>query len=263
MIRVVSWLSGGIASFIAAWLVRNRLTDVIFIDIATQTRDTRRFAEEAATLLGFPPVPEGEEWTPGHLLVLESLFFGDQFDVIHARRYINGTGGAPCTGALKRDVRKQWEFDNKRDSFTYVWGFDANEKHRINHTIDHNNHVQHLFPLAERGLSKEAAHAVCRDLGLRRADLYDMGYPNANCVGCVKGGMGYWNKIRIDFPEVFAEMAALEREIGATCLHDCNGKVWLDELDPQRGRCDRITVLPCGIACGVLEEWEQQEMEGY
>ena len=30
-----------------------------------------------------------------------------------------------------------------------------------------------------------------------------MGYNNNNCIGCIKGGMGYWNKIRVDFPEVF------------------------------------------------------------
>ncbi len=37
--------------------------------------------------------------------------------------------------------------------------------------------------------------------------MYDLGYPNNNCIGCVKGGMGYWNKIRKDFPEVFQKRA--------------------------------------------------------
>lgn len=62
--------------------------------------------------------------------------------------------------------------------------------------------------------------------------MYDLGYHNNNCVGCVKGGMGYWNRIRIDFPEVFRKMAELEREIGHSCI---NG-VYLDELAPGRGR---------------------------
>jgi len=79
--------------------------------------------------------------------------------------------------------------------------------------------------------------------------MYRMGYPNQNCVGCVKGGMGYWNKIRVDFPEVFAEMAILEREIGATCLKDAKGKVWLDELDPNRGNMNLEIFPECGIAC--------------
>lgn len=59
--------------------------------------------------------------------------------------------------------------------------------------------------------------------------MYDLGYPNNNCVGCVKGGMGYWNKIRVDFPEVFERRARQEREIG----HSCIKGVFLDELDPN------------------------------
>ena len=253
MDRTVAWLSGGVSSFVATWLVRDQLTDIIFIDIDDQTRDTLRFAQEAADLLGKP------------LQILRSPFYRSKNDVIRARRYINGPHGAPCTGALKREVRKMWENASlqRGESPTYIWGFDAGEPHRIAHTVEHNDHARHLFPLADRGITKAAAHAVCRDLGLSRADMYDLGYPNANCVGCVKGGMGYWNKIRVDFPDVFAEMAALEREIGATCLHDGDGKVWLDELDPQRGRCDRIVVPACGIACGVLDNWEQEVMEGY
>ena len=32
--------------------------------------------------------------------------------------------------------------------------------------------------------------------------MYDLGYPNNNCIGCIKGGMGYWNRIRKDFPDI-------------------------------------------------------------
>lgn len=54
--------------------------------------------------------------------------------------------------------------------------------------------------------------------GIKIPAMYKMGYNNNNCIGCVKGGMGYWNKIRKDFPEVFAQMAQIERDVGATCL---------------------------------------------
>jgi hypothetical protein len=75
--------------------------------------------------------------------------------------------------------------------------------------------------------------------------MYDMGYRNNNCVGCVKGGVGYWNKIRKDFPEVFAERARLEREIGASCI---NG-VYLDELEPDRGRFEDEVMEECSMFC--------------
>lgn len=63
--------------------------------------------------------------------------------------------------------------------------------------------------------------------GIEIPAMYKMGYNNNNCIGCVKGGMGYWNKIRKDFPEVFNRMAVIEREVGATCLKDKSGKYFL------------------------------------
>lgn len=67
-------------------------------------------------------------------------------------------------------------------------------------------------------------------------------------LGCVKGGMGYWNKIRIDFPEVFRRMAVLEREIGRTVIKG----VYLDELEPNRGRNKEIELPSCDVICEML-----------
>ena len=72
---------------------------------------------------------------------------------------------------------------------------------------------QHRFPLLEHGISKEEAHQILKASGIKRPVMYDLGYQNNNCVGCVKGGMAYWNKIRKDFPEVFEARAKLERDI--------------------------------------------------
>ena len=64
---------------------------------------------------------------------------------------------------------------------------------------------------------KEVFGGISERLGIKRPIMYDLGYSNNNCIGCVKGGMGYWNKIREDFPEVFQARAKLEREIGRSC----------------------------------------------
>jgi len=80
--------------------------------------------------------------------------------------------------------------------------------------------------------------------------MYDLGYSNNNCVGCVKGGMGYWNKIRVDFPEVFENRAKLERLIG----HSCIKGVFLDELEPNRGRMSDEVLPECGIFCMMAQE---------
>jgi len=221
----------------AAVLCPVPVDELIYIDIADQTRDTLRFVNEAALYLDRP------------LTILQSPFYRGKNDVIRARRYINGTRGAPCTGELKRRPRKIWEAENKILNLCYVWGYDLQEQHRIERLTEDNPQAQHLFPLADMGLNKAQAHGMFERIGILKPDMYRMGYPNQNCVGCVKGGMGYWNKIRVDFPEVFAEMALLEREIGATCLKDAKGKVWLDELDPNRGNISLEIFPECGIAC--------------
>ena len=52
---------------------------------------------------------------------------------------------------------------------------------------------------------------------------------------------GYWNKIRIDFPEIFKQMAEAEREVSASCLKNKEGKIYLDELDPKAGNPNRFS----------------------
>lgn len=63
-------------------------------------------------------------------------------------------------------------------------------------------------------MDKKEVHGIFEKSGIKRPIMYDMGYPNNNCIGCVKGGMGYWNKIKIDFPEVFKKRCEMERKIG-------------------------------------------------
>ena len=87
--------------------------------------------------------------------------------------------------------------------------------------------------------------------GIEIPVMYKLGYNNNNCIGCVKGGMGYWNKVRKDFPEVFSEVAKIEREVGATCLKDDKGRIYLDELDPKRGDSVKEIVPDCSLICQI------------
>ena len=83
--------------------------------------------------------------------------------------------------------------------------------------------------------------------------MYELGYDHNNCIGCVKGGRGYWNKIRVDFPDSFDRMAKIERKIKATCLKDSDGnRVYLDELDPKSGNFKKEEAISCGIDCHVV-----------
>jgi hypothetical protein len=57
--------------------------------------------------------------------------------------------------------------------------------------------------------------------------------------------MGYWNKVRRDFPDVFNATAEMERKIGRSCI---KGK-FLDELDPTAGRHEDVSLPECGVVC--------------
>ncbi len=179
--------------------------------------------------------------------------------MIRQFRYINGPSGAKCTEILKKRVRKEWEMEHREYLITYVWGFDMDERRRAERICEAMPEFKHEFPLIEKNLTKQDAHAITARLHVKRPVTYDMGFQNNNCIGCVKGGMWYWNQIRKYFPEVFQTMAELEREIGHSCI---NG-VFLDELDPERGRKEDEISFDCGIFCHLffLENQEGQKDE--
>lgn len=236
----VSWFSAGCSSFIAAYLMRDSLDHCVYIDIANQHSDSMRFLKDAERLLDMP------------IEVISSEDYASVDDVIERDRFINGQMGAPCTKRLKREVREKWERDNGVDESTvYVWGYDTskNERERAKKLERRLTYVEHSFPLIDACLTKEDVHGMCENLGIARPAMYDMGYRNNNCIGCVKGGMGYWNKIRVDFPDVFERRARQEREIGASCI---NG-VFLDELEPDRGRIEDEVMPDCSIMCQLAQ----------
>lgn len=96
--------------------------------------------------------------------------------------------------------------------------------------------------------------------GIEIPAMYRLGYDNANCIGCVKGGLGYFRAIREDFPEQFARLAEVEAEIGegAWILRHRSGPLKgqrfpLHQLPP--GPAIRNESLPsCGLFCETAEQ---------
>lgn len=238
-LKTISWFSAGVSSAVATKLMIDQIDEIIYTHIDDQHPDTLRFVKDC------------EAWFMRPVTILQSPLKSVETACFSAggRGYINGPGGAACTKNLKRIVRQEWEYNRCLDEkYRYVWGMDYQEQHRQARICETMPDFGHLFPLIERKLSKEQVHEILAASGIKRPAMYDLGYSNNNCIGCVKGGMGYWNKIRVDFPEVFAQRAAMERKIQATCI---NG-VYLDELDPTAGRHEPPIVGDCGILCEVL-----------
>ena len=236
----VCWMSAGISSFIAGYLAKD-VDRFIYIDIEDQHEDSIRFIKDCEKILG------------KEIEIISSKQYKNVDQVIRAFGMFKNPYSqyAPCTDVLKKRVRKEWEEQHKNYEITYVWGFDYNEQHRaeiMNETMIEFNHE---YPLIEKMLLKQDAHAMAHRLGIKRPEMYNIGFKNNNCIGCTKGGMWYWNQIRKYFPEVFEQRAKLEREIGYAMLKDqTTGKpIFLDELDPSRGRKEDEINQDCGVMC--------------
>lgn len=130
-----------------------------------------------------------------------------------------------------------------------MFGFEYSKK-EINRAIRFKEQypdAKPLFPLIENKMNKPESLYYLEQAGIKRPVMYELGYGNNNCIGCVKGGKGYWNKIREDFPETFERMAKAEREVGNSCIRN----TFLDELDPDAGRKQKIIMPDCGNFCDI------------
>lgn len=228
----VLWFSAGVSSAMVAYLCRTELDAIIYQHIEDQHPDTMRFLHDTETLIG-------------KTITVQQSPLKNVETACRYRNCIRIPQRPPkCSELLKKSERQRWEYENSKEH-TYFWGLDVGEKERAERFVESMPDSEHRFPLIERELTKQDVHAMAAKLGLKRPAMYDLGYHNNNCVGCVAGGMGYWNKIRVDFPEVFAARARMERDIGHSCI---NG-VYLDELDPEAGRHDKPISIECGVYC--------------
>ena len=229
----VDYFSGGVSSAVAIKIVCDELDKIVYTHIDDQHPDTMRFIRDCETWFGKP------------VTIMQSPFKSVD-NVCRFTSFIRSPAGAVCTRILKREVRK--EFERNTAVLSVVWGLDCTETERADRIRTAMPNHSHRFPLIDERMTKADAHKALRASGIKRPAMYDLGYHNNNCIGCVKGGMGYWNKIRIDFPDVFASRSKLERDIGFSIL----SRSWLDELDPERGRHAGSVCEDCGIFCELI-----------
>ncbi len=238
--RMIVWFSCGAASAVAARMAVTTYRaaydiHVCYCDLlADEHPDNRRFLADV------------ERWIGQGIEFLRSPRYRTIHDVFRGERYIVGVAGAPCTRILKRRVRIAYE----QPGDLQVFGFCADEKHRIDRFERNFPDVDCEWVLAAMGFTKGDCLEALARAGIERPAMYALGYHNNNCRGCVKGGMGYWNKIRRDFPDRFRAMATIEREIGATILRREGERLFLDELPAHLGR-HRDFEFICDLFCDM------------
>lgn len=212
--------------------------------VAEEHEDNRRFLKDC------------ERWFGREITVLRDETFGaSALEVFRRKRFLKSRHGAPCSRELKRRVLDR----TRRPTDVLVLGYTVEEEERYE---DFKQTFPDLFataPLIDRRLGKADCLAMVQNAGIALPLMYRLGFNNANCVGCVKGGQGYWNKVRREFPEHFEQMAQLEESLGpsAYLFRHRSGplkgvRYSLRELDPSSGRHDEP--LPsCSGFCDLAE----------
>jgi hypothetical protein len=245
--RIVCHFSCGAASAVAVKLIlaENPASPVAIYNafIAEEHPDNRRFLLDC------------QRWFNHPVTVLRDEKFGASVHEVWRRKKFISSGifGSLCSAMLKREVLDAVCLPDD----VHVFGYTFDEKHRVEKWAKSNQEKAARFPLIERGLTHADCLGIIKGAGLELPEMYRLGYNNANCIGCCKGGEGYWNKIRRDFPETFAQVIQIQEAIGPDSYMFRNRKtgirIGLRDLDPNAGR--HSTEIPsCSFICAEAEE---------
>ena len=204
---IICWWSGGITSAVACNLAielfgKDRCR-VVMIDTHNEYEDTHRFKIDCEKWYGIP---------------IESISrIGKDYQCIQDvwRRFnsLNVATGAICSSELKREVRIKFQNENK---YTHqIFGFDIDEPKRAKSMTLNYPNSNGIYPLLLHGMSKTMCIDYIQNVGIEIPVAYKLNFHNNNCLqtGCVQGGIGYWQKIRREFPEKFEAMASIEHEL--------------------------------------------------
>lgn len=241
-LKIAVWFSCGAASAVAAKLTLEQYPgcDVRIVNnpVVEEHPDNERFLKDVANWLGRRIEFATSSEYPNASAV----------EVWEKRKYMAGVGGAPCTMILKKHARQEWERMHRPDY--HVLGFTTDELSRLRRFIQ--TERGNVLPvLIAAGYDKQMCYDRLVAEGIQPPAMYELGYPNANCIGCVKAASPtYWNHVRKTHPEVFAQRAAQSRKIGAKLVNVRGERIYLDELEPGIvGRPMKTMKVDCGIFC--------------
>lgn len=239
--RIVSHFSCGAASAVATKLAiqdyPGRVT-IVNAFIEEEHGDNQRFLADC------------EQWWGQKCIQCRDEKYGASARQVWKKKrfLVNGMSGAPCSKALKRDVLEKASLQ----SDVFVLGYTAEEYERANRFIDANNARKIVTPLIDRNLGKSDCLAILQRAGIELPMMYRLGFNNNNCIGCPKGGMGYWNMIRKHFPDDFEEVAQIEEMIGPSAYIFRDRKTGirfpLRQLPPDAGR-HKEPEISCSVFC--------------
>lgn len=236
--KFLAWFSCGVTSAVACKLAVDKYgddVDIWYIETGAAHSDNQRFIKNC------------ENWYGKKILTAQHSKFKNPLEIA-AVEVFNTPWGAPCTKYLKKEVRQQ--IQNNYNNPIHIFGFEYTKK-EINRAYrwKQQNTYNVYFPLIERQWNKKRCFQELLLNGIEVPAMYKLGYNNNNCIGCFKGGKGYWNKIRTDFPNIFRRTADLELKTRHTCLKQDGKQLYLSNLSPTAGRHEKIDIPECGFFC--------------
>ena len=240
---ITVWFSCGSASAIATLMTLKHYGDtnnvrVVNNPVKEEHEDNQRFLHDVEKWLGIKIEYAINEEFPD--CSAETVW--------DKHKYMAGIAGAPCTMRLKKHARQQWE--NKNNSDYLVLGFTAEEKGRADRFKLTERDT--LLPiLVDLGLTKQDCFDILAKNNVELPKIYRYGFPNANCIGCVKAGSPtYWNLVREKFPKVFEKRLEQSKRIGAKLVKYKGKRLFLHELPKDaKGRSLKNYSFECGIFC--------------
>lgn len=222
----VSSISGGAASAVAHERAINRYgkENVLpwFADTLWEDDDLYRFLSELENHWQQKIYRHSEGITP--------------LEVAERQHIIPNQKLAPCSQVLKQKPFKKY-LESLEKPVTVLLGFDWSEDHRMEKSRRFYSAIPGVsvdFPLMWKPYDFDVFQTV-RSWGIEIPRLYKMGFPHNNCGGrCVRQGIKEWQRLKINFPERFANVRDWEaaqqakgdsREGYAICRDQSNGEV--------------------------------------
>jgi len=243
--RVVSWFSCGAASAVATKLSK---PDVIaYCDTGSEDTDNERFMLDC------------ENWFGQSVLRLKNKKWADTWQLWEKRKFLNGMDGAPCTGELK--IQPRLEFQQADDIHVFGYTADANDVRRAEALRENWPDLKISTPLIDKGLTKAACLAMILTANIQPPRVYAMGFPNANCIPCVKAtSPSYWALVRKEFPVQFHRMADLSRKLNARLTRIGEERIFIDEIPINHPVTEPIAP-ECDFLCHLAEQDMSNEVE--
>lgn len=127
-----------------------------------------------------------------------------------------------CTNRLKTEPFHKWLAEHYpanppevRDDISLVYGFDANEQHRIRRRVGIMAAMgyQTEYPLT---WEVRTIHDI-EEVGIERPKTYSI-FNHANCTGCLKAGKQHWFVVYCLYPEIWEKAKLAEDTIGYSIL---------------------------------------------